>query len=68
MDQAAEFDIRGSEGRESLARYHLGSDRQDNLTQVQIIDGLRCLGNYLGARDWMVWRSGGFVIPIGPAG
>jgi hypothetical protein len=65
MHAQAEFDICTSPGRGKLAQHHIASDRQDQLTTEQIINGLADLVNFLGLRDWMIWSHGGFVVPIG---
>jgi hypothetical protein len=65
MDQIAKFDIRTSAGREALAQHHLTSNRQENLTLTQVVDGLWALVNYLGPQDWTLWQFGGFVVPTG---
>ena len=65
MHAQAEFDIRTSLGRNALAQHHLASDRQDQLTPDEIVNGLASLVHFLGLQEWMIWRYSGFVVPTG---
>lgn len=65
MEAEAEFDIRTLLDRDRLAQHHIASDRQDQLKADEIVNGLASVVRHLGARDWMIWRYGGFVVPTG---